>query len=680
MICKKHILALVAGVSVLFPAISREYYVSSVHGDDRNDGSLTAPYKTINRAAERMHPGDICYIREGVYHECVIPAYSGTSESPVVFRAYNDEKVILDGTRLVTGRWKRHRGNIYRTTLDAGTVTQLFVDTTMMIEARWPNLGSKDLFDRSSWGRCDTGSCHGKIVSEAVAASGLDFTGAQAYLNVAHQWWTWNREIKRHEKGSAELIYDADLVGLCSYTPQYMDPEQLEKAWADDYFYLFGVLAALDAEREWYFDPEKHELYFYAPGGVNPNTLHVRYKTLDYGLKVKDKQHVHVEGIDFFGCTFLFEDCDDCSIADANLKYPTYSRTITEYDQDRRESVITKIVGDRNVVDRISLSHANNMGLMVMGNHNKVRNSIIHDINWSGTLIYPARQLSSSPHLGVNWFNTIQYPPTERTLENSDVTSVGNEASRNTLYNCGGPILVYHASESRVEFNHLYDGGKASKDVSLIYGCWPFSHGSEICYNWVHGCQTDGYEGRSTSGGIGIRADDQSRRNYIHHNVVWDCGELGITVKGEDHMVYNNTVLACRIPILIPVEPEPYKEWAVRWPRLAEQNVWTRVFNNIANKIQTTRKPGDDLPLSENNFCNFTDTEQPPLVAPEARDFRPQAASELVDRGSAPDYAELPFAGDAPDLGAYEYGAQAWVPGATWAPDSSWLELLVRSK
>ena len=75
-----------------------------------------------------------------------------------------------------------------------------------------------------------------------------------------------------------------------------------------------------------------------------------------------------------------------------------------------------------------------------------------------------------------------------------------------------------------IKYNNVFDGGKAARDVSLIYGCWPFSRGSEIRYNWVHGCNTDGWDGEKGDGGMGIRADDQSRNNIIHHNVVWNIG------------------------------------------------------------------------------------------------------------------------------------------------------------
>ena len=138
---------------------------------------------------------------------------------------------------------------------------------------------------------------------------------------------------------------------------------------------------------------------FYAPNGANPATLEIAYKTRDYAVYGKDKAHVEIKGIDFFASTFLREDCNNCLIENCELLYPTWTRTISEFDANRRESVITKIVGNNNTVRHCSLSYSNNMGLMLMGNHNVAENCIIHDVNWFGTLIYPALQLSG----GKQW-------------------------------------------------------------------------------------------------------------------------------------------------------------------------------------------------------------------------------------------------------------------------------------
>jgi Right handed beta helix region len=573
---------LVAPLAALHAA---ELFVAT-SGSDVNPGTEQRPLRTVQSAVDRMKAGDNCMLRGGTYREQVTVKTSGEPGRPVRLQAYPGETVIFDGTETVSGKWNCYKGSIFQIAQRKG-IEQLFVGREMMIEARWPNMRRDQVFDRSCWAKTEMGSEHGRVICEELAKTGIDWTGAMACLNVAHQWWTWNRPVVAHKAGTNTLQYPADLVGLCGYDPRITErpawetPQWLAKGWADDYFYLFGKLEALDVETEWFQDQATGVLYLFAPGGVDPSTLEVRYKVRDYAVRAQGRHHLEIKGINFFATAFRLEDCNDCVIEGCELLYPSYSRTITEYDQTRRESVFTKVTGDRNTVRRCSLAHTNNLGLMVLGNGNVVENCIIHDVNWSGTLIYPALQLSASPHLGVNWFDTIQYPPTERTTANSDVTSYGNAARRNTLFNGGSSLLVYQAADSVIEYNHVYDGGKACKDVSLIYGCWPFSRGSVVRYNWVHGCFTEGYGGRGGAGGIGIRADDQSRNNVFHHNVVWDCGQVGIIMKGEDHRAFNNTVFAIGTPnkpqidLLLPAEAEPVKIWAVQWPQLLMQNQWT---------------------------------------------------------------------------------------------------------
>ena len=63
-------------------------YVNAATGDDANDGlSKEKPFRTIQRAADLVNPGDTVWIAPGIYFETVELARGGNAEQPVTFRA-----------------------------------------------------------------------------------------------------------------------------------------------------------------------------------------------------------------------------------------------------------------------------------------------------------------------------------------------------------------------------------------------------------------------------------------------------------------------------------------------------------------------------------------------------------------------------------------------------------------
>ncbi|MBC8453976.1 right-handed parallel beta-helix repeat-containing protein, partial [PVC group bacterium] len=73
------------------------YYVAT-NGLNANPGTETQPWRTIQKAGNTMTAGDIVLIRGGRYSERVLPGASGTSNAPIVYRAYPGETSILDGS------------------------------------------------------------------------------------------------------------------------------------------------------------------------------------------------------------------------------------------------------------------------------------------------------------------------------------------------------------------------------------------------------------------------------------------------------------------------------------------------------------------------------------------------------------------------------------------------------
>jgi hypothetical protein len=96
------LLLLFSGLALLAqPMSSRpELYVSPT-GDDSNPGTLKAPWRTIQHAADVASAGSTVNVRAGTYQERVTINVSGNPrDGYVTFQSYPGETVILDGEHL----------------------------------------------------------------------------------------------------------------------------------------------------------------------------------------------------------------------------------------------------------------------------------------------------------------------------------------------------------------------------------------------------------------------------------------------------------------------------------------------------------------------------------------------------------------------------------------------------
>lgn len=79
------------------------YYVSAT-GNNTHAGTISAPWKTIQHAADVMTAGDSTFIRGGVYNEQVFTQAAGdAANGHISFVAYPNETAVLDGTGISTG-------------------------------------------------------------------------------------------------------------------------------------------------------------------------------------------------------------------------------------------------------------------------------------------------------------------------------------------------------------------------------------------------------------------------------------------------------------------------------------------------------------------------------------------------------------------------------------------------
>jgi len=166
---RKTVLVLVSLLSGVLGA--RELFVAadaSPGGD--TDGTAARPFGSIAHAVKTARSGDVITVRGGVYREQV-RLRSGSAGQPIVLRAAPDERVLISGSRPVTG-WRPFRDRVWVTRL-AWRPTRLLVDWRDQPLAREPNEG---------WWQA------GKVETDALmdpahlSGLGRDLTRAEVYV------------------------------------------------------------------------------------------------------------------------------------------------------------------------------------------------------------------------------------------------------------------------------------------------------------------------------------------------------------------------------------------------------------------------------------------------------------------------------------------------------------------
>ena len=80
-------------------AFAATYYVATT-GADSNPGTSSQPWRTIQKAADTLFPGDIVVVLSGVYHERVQITTSGRSGQEITYKVNGTDEVWCDGFTL----------------------------------------------------------------------------------------------------------------------------------------------------------------------------------------------------------------------------------------------------------------------------------------------------------------------------------------------------------------------------------------------------------------------------------------------------------------------------------------------------------------------------------------------------------------------------------------------------
>ena len=90
------ILAMVMVLSLCVAVNAKASVFVAPDGDDSNDGSISAPFATLQKAVDAAGEGGTVYLREGTYSE------GANLKSGITIKPYNNEKVVFSAAQSAT--------------------------------------------------------------------------------------------------------------------------------------------------------------------------------------------------------------------------------------------------------------------------------------------------------------------------------------------------------------------------------------------------------------------------------------------------------------------------------------------------------------------------------------------------------------------------------------------------
>ncbi|PYI51933.1 OmpL47-type beta-barrel domain-containing protein [Paenibacillus flagellatus] len=604
------VIAVVGGVlpASVVRAAAATYYVST-SGDDANPGtSPSGPFRTINRCAQAMAPGDTCVIDSGTYRETVTPVNSGESGRPITFRAAPGATVIVSGTEPIGG-WTPYNGNIYTADLawSLGHENQLFIREggafTALWEARWPNIDAYSLPElKRAVGVADGGS--------ATTLVDADLTQPDDYWKGAT---IWERGGDAYVGQSSKVTGFDSATHTLTYEPMPGNFDYMYPRLGTTY-YLTGLLSELDAPHEWYVDEAAKKVYLWASAGGVPSGVEMKKRLTAFNLN--QKSHIRIEGIRIFGANIQMNNANDNVLDGIQADYLYFSNKTTGTSVPHQLKNGIQIAGNNNVLKNSKVAYSSGTLVNIEGSNNRIVNNLIREGSYMAS-----------------------YDPLVKLSSGSSNLISHNEIRESGRYN-----IYWSRGSAEIQYNDISNGMWLSRDGALIYSWGTDMGNSEIHHNWIH-------DSKGTDMSVGLYFDNYTANAVVHHNLIYN-NDVGIQLNtpGNYKLIYNNTVVNNPRSGLGYWGSAPYDK----------ELYGTRVFNNIfTNPVSFT-------PDTANGFNTLSEAGVK-FANPAANDYRLTPGSTAINTGAVIPGITDDYVGAAPDAGAYEYGGPDWTAGPDFA-------------
>lgn len=639
------------------------FYVST-QGKDTNDGSINAPFATLEKARDAirqlknegaMPAGGIkVCIRGGVYERTdsfmLNEQDSGTKDAPIIYQAYENEKVdILGGITLKSSDFQPVtdsqvlnrlpadiRDKVVQINLKAVgindygeyqwvgmgqpasiPVSELYFNGEPMTVSRYPNNGYvkvKSVIDQGSLPRNNEKPDRGGIfVYDDDRPSGWK------QLDDAWMFGYWALDW-------ADSTTKIESIDPVKKTIKTVYPHRYGYKMGTRYYY-FNILEEIDMPGEYYIDRKNGMLYFYPPAEMKDGEI-------QFSTMVNDMVNLNkTSNVVFKGINFEVTRGNGFSIKD----------------------------GDNNLIDGCVIKNIGQDGITVQGGKNcGVINSTINNIGSTGVILDGGdlNTLTPAGHYGEN-NNIFNFGRIIKTYEPAfQIFGVGNRISHNLIHDARHMGVNFKGVEHIIEYNEIYNVVNEADDSGAIYS-WNnlYSRGNIIRYNYIH----DLPKGTGGNGTAAIYADDKFSGLTVYGNLFANVQTAFFSNGGSYNKFINNIVINATKPlwvttqtgvsadIIATLNTVPYKSapWSTKYPELADIKQGDKEFskNCEATKNLFYKCGSNSVSGVSSKYGKFSDnittTDDPGFLNEENMNFG--LKDDAIIYSKIPNFERIPF-------------------------------------
>lgn len=552
-------------------APSKAIFYVATDGNDRNAGTIDAPFATIERArdairqlkADNAFPKDgVCvYLRGGTYSILDGIEFgkedSGTKDAPITYRSYPNEEVkLVGGITIDYGQFKPVTDSSVLARLSDQSVRDKLVYINLfdcglkeIPEPEWVGLYTYQFDMPSILGKEQPDAIASELIvngnAQTVArypngSDVLTVSGVRSQGSIVRNWW-YDREgtenyVPEEDRIPQSIVFSVNDSRLKNWTKaeNALVWGTFMYSWADQTLPIASIdpneLMITTKYPSVYGVAKDQQVYFYnlLEEIDIPGEYYIDVKTGILYYYPIDEQINDIQLTSLSDYMFTLKDAEYINIVGLNMSY-------TRAGMLKGES----IKGCQLLNCDISLSGRQAVTISGASYDCRVANCYVHDVN-GGVYMRGGDQKTLTS--GNNIVENCEFESCDRLQKAGNaavqIWGCGTIVRYNKLHDAEQQIVYLNGNNHEFSFNEVYDAVTNTDDMGALYtGRVLTDRGNKITYNYFHDI------GGETRGTVGVQAvflDDFWSWAHISGNVFEKIKGSAIKLAGSHNAIVNN--------------------------------------------------------------------------------------------------------------------------------------------